>query len=96
MPLALHLGDDRNGGILTSSYSKARASAVRSVKRPSPGRRATGKKRRSGRSQPDLRGLPSVAAHGDKAQMVGAYLGRQRIEKVALDAPQSGRIGCVG
>ena len=37
--------------------------------------------------------LSSVAAHGDKAQMVGAYLGRLPIVKVA---PQLGSIGCVG
>ena len=39
-------------GIKTSSYRQARASAVRSVKRPSPGCNATGKKRRFRTLQP--------------------------------------------
>jgi hypothetical protein len=45
---------------------------------------------------PNLRDLPPIAAHRDKAQMLGAHLGRLRIVKVALDAPQPGRIRRVG
>ena len=50
----------------------------------------------SGHSQPELRDLPPIAAHRDKAQILGAHLGRLRIVKVALDAPQPGRISRVG
>jgi hypothetical protein len=43
-----------------------------------------------------MRDLPPIPAHRDKAQMVGAHLSWLRIVKVALDAPQSGRLRRVG
>jgi hypothetical protein len=45
---------------------------------------------------PNFRDLPPIAAHRDKAQMLGAHLGRLRIVKIPLDAPQPGRIRRVG
>jgi hypothetical protein len=51
-----------------------------------------GKCARSVRFSPNLRDLPPIAAHRDKAQMLDAHFGRLRIAKVALNAPQPGRI----
>src|SRR5262249_45764082 len=48
-----------------------------------------------GHSQSELRDLPPVAAHSDKAKVVRAHFVGLRVIEVALETPQPGLIGRV-